>query len=879
MNKILLIDGNSILNRAYYGLPDLTTKDGRHTGAILGFIKIMHKVIGETGATHIIVTFDLKAKTFRHEMYSEYKGTRKPMPDELREQRAVIEDVLRSMNITIVTCEGYEADDVIGTLSRKADKEGYLVTILSGDRDLLQLATDRIMIKLPKTAGGKTVIYDYYADQVKEQYGVDPVTFIDLKGLMGDTSDNIPGVPGVGEKTAQKYLLEYGSLDGLYEHIDELKPGKGKDKLVENKELAYLSRDLATIRLDAPVEADLEAAEIRDMFNEESHKIFTDLELKSLYKYFDDIPQGASAGESLPELKTELISDASKLENVLAEDAEYMAVELFEGADGSAYAALCMSKEKVYIAACSILLSEDVLIDALKAKLKSPTKLVCGDAKALVERLGLTEDMDIRDTGIYAYLLNPLAAAYDYSDIALEYYGETLPTEKELFGKEKLSFGSGNTENHVKYMAYKAFVPFVARELLEGRLREEHLDGLYRDVELPCVFVLRDMESFGIGVDKDGLTAFGEKLKNRIDELTKEIHELAGEEFNINSTKVLGEILFEKLGLKSGKKTKSGYSTSVEVLEKIKDDHEIVGKILEYRQLTKLNSTYVDGLVEYISEDGRIHGRFNQTVTATGRLSSTDPNLQNIPTRLPLGREIRKVFVPKEGYTFVDADYSQIELRVLAHMSGDETLIEAYNKGTDIHAITASEVFGVPIDEVDSLMRRKAKAVNFGIIYGISSFGLGQDLNIGRKEAEEYIEKYFATYGKVKGFMDSCVAFAKEKGFALTMYGRRRPIPELKSSNFMTRSFGERAAMNSPIQGSAADIIKIAMNSVSKALKDGGFKSRLILQVHDELMIEASLDELEAVKTLLKEKMEGAAKLAVPLIVDVKQGDSWYAAK
>ncbi|MBR4513409.1 MAG: DNA polymerase I [Lachnospiraceae bacterium] len=878
MNKILLIDGNSILNRAYYGLPDLTTKDGRHTGAILGFINIMHKVLGETGATHIIATFDLKAKTFRHEMYAEYKGTRKPMPDELREQRAVIEDVLKSMNITIVTCEGYEADDVIGTLSRKADSEGYLVTILSGDRDLLQLATDRIMIKLPKTAGGKTEVYNYYADQVKEQYGVDPITFIDLKGLMGDASDNIPGVPGVGEKTAQKYLLQYGSLDGLYEHIDELKPGKGKDKLVENKELAYLSRELATIKLDAPVEVDLASTEIRDMFNPAAYDIFTDLELKSLYKYFDDKPQASSVAK-LPEMKTELISDVSKLEEVLSAPAEYMAVRLFKGEDGSAYASICMSEDKAYIAACSILLQEEAVLEALRDKLKTGAKLVCEDAKELIEPLGLTPEMDIKDTGIYAYLLNPLADGYDYTDLALDLYGETLPGAKELFGKDKLSFGSGNNENHVKYMAYKTFVPFVSRELLESRLKEEHLDGLYKDVELPCAFVLRDMERYGIGVDKEGLTAFGEKLKNRIDELTKEIHGLAGEEFNINSTKALGEILFEKLRLKSGKKTKSGYSTSVEVLEKIKDDHEIVGKILEYRQLTKLNSTYVDGLVEYISEDGRIHGRFNQTVTATGRLSSTDPNLQNIPTRLPLGREIRKVFVPQEGYTFVDADYSQIELRVLAHMSGDETLIEAYNKGTDIHAITASEVFGVPIDEVDSLMRRKAKAVNFGIIYGISSFGLGQDLNIGRKEAEEYIEKYFATYGKVKGFMDSCVAFAKENGYALTMYGRRRPIPELKSSNFMTRSFGERAAMNSPIQGSAADIIKVAMNSVSKALKDGGYKSRLILQVHDELMIETALDELEAVKALLKEKMEGAAKLSVPLIVDVKQGDSWYAAK
>ncbi len=878
MNKILLIDGNSILNRAFYGLPDLTTKDGRHTGAILGFINIMNKVLGETSATHIIVTFDLKTKTFRHEMYSEYKGTRKPMPDDLREQRAVIEDVLRSMNITIVTCEGYEADDVIGTLSRKADREGFLVTILSGDRDLLQLATDKIMIKLPKTAGGKTVIYDYYADQVKEQYGVDPITFIDLKGLMGDTSDNIPGVPGVGEKTAQKYLLEYGSLDGLYEHIDELKPGKGKDRLVENKELAYLSRELATIKLDAPVEVDLDAALIGDMYNTESYKIFTDLELKSLYKYFEDRPREASAAK-LPVFETELISDASGLEQALSQVSEYISVALFNGTDGSAYASFCISGGKVYIAACSILLSEDVLAEAIGARLKAGTKLVCMDAKELVDRLGLSADMDIRDIGLYAYLLNPLADGYDHADIALEFFGETLPSEKELFGKEKLSFGSGTNESHVRYMAYKALVPFAARQMLEDKLKEEKLDRLYKEVELPCVFVLKSMERFGIGVDRDGLLSFGEKLKVRIDELVKEIHRLAGEEFNINSTKALGEILFEKLGLKSGKKTKSGYSTSVEVLEKIKDDHEIVGKILEYRQLTKLNSTYVEGLKDYISEDGRIHGHFNQTVTATGRLSSTDPNLQNIPTRFPLGREIRKVFVPMEGYTFVDADYSQIELRVLAHMSGDETLIEAYNKGRDIHAITASEVFGVSIDEVDDLMRRKAKAVNFGIIYGISSFGLGQDLNIGRKEAEQYIEKYFETYGKVKGFMDSCVAFAKEHGYTLTMYNRRRPIPELKSSNFMTRSFGERAAMNSPIQGTAADIIKIAMNSVSRALGEGGYKSRLILQVHDELMIETALDELEDVKKLLKEKMESAAQLAVPLIVDVKQGDSWYAAK
>ena len=873
MNKILLVDGNSILNRAFYGLPDLTTKEGLHTNAVLGFLNIIFKVIDEEKATHICVAFDVKHPTFRHDMYKEYKGTRKSMPDELREQVPLIKEVLASMNIFTIERPGYEADDILGTLSRNADKAGYLVSVLSGDRDLLQLATDKILIRLPKTKAGKTIIESYYADNVKETYGVDPITFIDMKGLMGDTSDNIPGVPGIGEKTAAKLLTEYGSLEGVYDNLDTMKKSKMKDNLQEFKEQAFMSRELATIKLDCELEADLEDMLIEDMFNSISYDLFVKLEFKSYMNKFSDDAKG-KAFEISYELVEEFDDYTSLIKKV--KNASRVGFSIVSTNCEPQYVSICISTDLVYI----VKLINFLTIDMVSRDLQEVSgKLCCLDVKSQLPFITLGEESDVFDCGVGAYLINPMKDDYSYEHIANDYLGINLPDYKGLLGKEEITIMSSMNDNHCKYMAYLAVVSYMAYDKICEELKNKNMFDLYSDIELPCVYSLYDMEKNGIKVDKDALLQYGDNLKTRIEELTASIYSHAGEEFNINSTKKLGEILFEKLGLKSGKKTKTGYSTSVEVLEKLSKEHPVINDILEYRQLTKLNSTYVEGLSGYVKNDGRIHGKFNQTVTATGRISSTEPNLQNIPTRLPLGREIRKVFKPEEGYVFLDADYSQIELRVLAHLSGDSTLIEAYNKDSDIHAITASEVFDVPLDEVDDLMRRKAKAVNFGIVYGISSFGLGQDLDISRKEAEGYIEKYFSTYGNVKLFLDSTVKEAKEKGYTVTMFGRRRPIPELSSSNFMTRSFGERAAMNSPIQGTAADIIKIAMINVNKALKTGNYKSRLVLQVHDELLIEAKIEELDDVKQLLVTKMMEAANLKVPLIVDVHSGDSWYDAK
>ncbi|MBO5426628.1 MAG: DNA polymerase I [Lachnospiraceae bacterium] len=873
MNKILLVDGNSILNRAFYGLPDLTTKEGLHTNAVLGFLNIIFKVIDEEKATHICVAFDVKHPTFRHDMYKEYKGTRKSMPDELREQVPLIKEVLASMNIFTIERPGYEADDILGTLSRNADKAGYLVSVLSGDRDLLQLATDKILIRLPKTKAGKTIIESYYADNVKETYGVDPITFIDMKGLMGDTSDNIPGVPGIGEKTAAKLLTEYGSLEGVYDNLDTMKKSKMKDNLQEFKEQAFMSRELATIKLDCELEADLEDMLIEDMFNSISYDLFVKLEFKSYMNKFSDDAKG-KAFEISYELVEEFDDYTSLIKKV--KNASRVGFSIVSTNCEPQYVSICISTDLVYI----VKLINFLTIDMVSRDLQEVSgKLCCLDVKSQLPFITLGEESDVFDCGVGAYLINPMKDDYSYEHIANDYLGINLPDYKGLLGKEEITIMSSMNDNHCKYMAYLAVVSYMAYDKICEELKNKNMFDLYSDIELPCVYSLYDMEKNGIKVDKDALLQYGDNLKTRIEELTASIYSHAGEEFNINSTKKLGEILFEKLGLKSGKKTKTGYSTSVEVLEKLSKEHPVINDILEYRQLTKLNSTYVEGLSGYVKNDGRIHGKFNQTVTATGRISSTEPNLQNIPTRLPLGREIRKVFKPEEGYVFLDADYSQIELRVLAHLSGDSTLIEAYNKDSDIHAITASEVFDVPLDDVDDLMRRKAKAVNFGIVYGISSFGLGQDLDISRKEAEGYIEKYFSTYGNVKLFLDSTVKEAKEKGYTVTMFGRRRPIPELSSSNFMTRSFGERAAMNSPIQGTAADIIKIAMINVNKALKTGNYKSRLVLQVHDELLIEAKIEELDDVKQLLVTKMMEAANLKVPLIVDVHSGDSWYDAK
>ena len=876
MNKLLLIDGNSIMNRAFYGIPDMTTNDGRHTNAIYGFLNIILKVIEEEQATHICVAFDLKKKTFRHEMYEAYKGTRKGMPEELHEQMPRIKEILQAMHIRIVEQEGFEADDLIGTLSKKGEREGFAVTILSGDRDLLQLATDTVLVRIPKTKHGKTEVEDYYAKNVVETYGVTPLIFIDMKGLMGDTSDNIPGVPGIGEKTAAKLLAEYGDLDGVYAAVDSMKASRMKQNLIENKDLAYLSKTLATIKLDCPIPFEFSEATYHDPFNAEAYTLFEDLELKSFYKRFS-----VEKKEELT-FETVLIDDIDGYYAVLAKVLKAKEVSCaWITQDGEALGvAVCMDLEHVYLIRFMMFITEAMVADNLLALSRDyQVQLACMHVKKLLSFLDFHEEDAVFDAGLAAYLLQPNQSEYEYDTLAKVYLDVTLPSEKEMLGKEKLGYFSFEDERVQKWMAYQAIVPYKIKSVLREKLKETGMESLYDEMELPCLYALYEMEKNGIRVDGEALHQYGKKLRTRIEELTAEIHAMAGEEFNINSPKKLGEILFEKLGLKNEKKTKTGYSTSAEVLEKLKNAHPIIPKILEYRQLTKLNSTYAEGLAGYIRADGRIHGKFHQTVTVTGRISSADPNLQNIPTRMPLGREIRKVFIPEEGSVFVDADYSQIELRVLAHMSGDAALIAAYQADEDIHAITASQVFDVPLDQVDSTLRRKAKAVNFGIVYGISSFGLGQDLDISRKEAEGYIEKYFATYGKVKEFLDRTVEDAKKNGYTVTMFGRRRPIPELASSNFMTRSFGERAAMNAPVQGTAADIIKIAMVRVNRRLKKEHLQSKLVLQIHDELIIETKKEEVEIVQKILVQEMMHAADLAVPLLVDANVGDSWYDAK
>lgn len=876
MNKLLLIDGNSIMNRAFYGIPDMTTNDGRHTNAIYGFLNIILKVIEEEQATHICVAFDLKKKTFRHEMYEAYKGTRKGMPEELHEQMPRIKEILQAMHIRIVEQEGFEADDLIGTLSKKGEREGFAVTILSGDRDLLQLATDTVLVRIPKTKHGKTEVEDYYAKNVVETYGVTPLIFIDMKGLMGDTSDNIPGVPGIGEKTAAKLLAEYGDLDGVYAAVDSMKASRMKQNLIENKDLAYLSKTLATIKLDCPIPFEFSEATYHDPFNAEAYTLFEDLELKSFYKRFS-----VEKKEELT-FETVLIDDIDGYNALLAKLQKAKEVSFaWITQDGEALGvAVCMDLEHVYLIRFMMFITEAMVADNLLALSRDyQVQLACMHVKKLLSFLDFHEEDAVFDAGLAAYLLQPNQSEYEYDTLAKVYLDVTLPSEKEMLGKEKLGYFSFEDERVQKWMAYQAIVPYKIKSVLREKLKETGMESLYDEMELSCLYALYEMEKNGIRVDGEALHQYGKKLRTRIEELTAEIHAMAGEEFNINSPKKLGEILFEKLGLKNGKKTKTGYSTSAEVLEKLKNAHPIIPKILEYRQLTKLNSTYAEGLAGYIRADGRIHGKFHQTVTVTGRISSADPNLQNIPTRMPLGREIRKVFIPEEGSVFVDADYSQIELRVLAHMSGDAALIAAYQADEDIHAITASQVFDVPLDQVDSTLRRKAKAVNFGIVYGISSFGLGQDLDISRKEAEGYIEKYFATYGKVKEFLDRTVEDAKKNGYTVTMFGRRRPIPELASSNFMTRSFGERAAMNAPVQGTAADIIKIAMVRVNRRLKEEHLQSKLVLQIHDELIIETKKEEVEIVQKILVQEMMHAADLAVPLLVDANVGDSWYDAK
>lgn len=879
--KIVLIDGHSILNRAFYGLPDLTNSEGLHTNAVYGFLNILFRTLEEEQPQYLAVAFDVHAPTFRHQMYADYKGTRKPMPSELREQVPMLKEVLRAMDIELVEKAGYEADDILGTLAERCEKEGMEVTVVSGDRDILQLASDRIMIRMPKTVRGKTTIENYHAKEVLERYQVEPKQIIELKALMGDTSDNIPGIPGVGEKTATKLIVEYGSIENAYVHVEEIRPNKAKESLKNNYDLAVMSKKLATIDTQAPVECDLEHAKIRNLYTEEAYEMFRRLDFKNLLGRFD-----SAAVKEQDSLFIRVETDLEEAEALLKQAAVQPAVglELLESTAHEILGLAVAWEKDGEPEVCYIPASETVTVGFLKEKteeLFAAVEKVCVmDIKKLLKNVKNIRPEQVFDAGIAAYLLNPLKNTYTYDDLAKEYLQVYLPSTEEIFDTAKLpDLSAVSDELAGCYAGNMAYAVYRVREIMEQRLEAEGMSRLYQEIEIPLAFTLADMEDAGIRVEAEELKAYGERLQVRIGELEEKIYQEAGETFNINSPKQLGVILFEKLQLPGGRKTKSGYSTAADVLEKLAPDHPIVSDILEYRQLAKLKSTYADGLSAFIGPDGRIHSTFNQTITATGRISSTEPNLQNIPVRMELGRLIRKVFLPADGCVFIDADYSQIELRVLAHMSGDEKLIAAYRQAEDIHRITASEVFHVPFDEVTPLQRRNAKAVNFGIVYGISSFGLSQDLSISRKEAQQYIEKYFETYPGIKGFLDGCVEQAKEQGYSVTMFGRRRPVPELKSRNFMQRSFGERVAMNAPIQGTAADIIKIAMIRVNERLKREQLRARLLLQVHDELLIEAPLEEVDQVQRILEEEMTHAADLKVKLEIDMHTGNSWYEAK
>lgn len=934
--KLVLIDGHSILNRAFFGIPDLTNSEGMHTNAVYGFLNIMFKILEEEKPNYLTVAFDVSEPTFRHKMYDAYKGTRKPMASELKEQVPLMKEMLRAMGVTVIEKGGYEADDLLGTIAKRSEAKGVTVSVVSGDRDLLQLASDNIKIRIPKTKRTGTEIEDYNTKEVLEKYMVTPTQFIDVKALMGDTSDNIPGVPGIGEKTATAIIAQYGSIENAYAHVDEIRPPRASTNLKEHYDMAQMSKTLATIEINADIDYSLSDArleKVSDLYTEEAYLLCKRLEFKNLLGRFE-----VSAPKNLAEEHFKRIENKKEAERVFAalrgkecgfyvvpyeehHDAHMEAdgqmklfgdAGTFDGTAGSASGsnagasggagtlatesenagtpflglAVAYGEEDIYYVEAGAALGCDAIRKLFTES--GAASYATLDLKPQLAALGMLEKKcagtvsqeNLFDNTIAAYLLNPIKNEYPYEDIAKDYAGCMPPSRRDLM--EKLTCEKAAKEKpeaFLKYVCYMAYVAFASRKQLEAELKDTGMEELFTAIEMPLVFTLADMEKEGIIASGEALREYGDKLAVRIGELEQKIYEEAGEEFNINSPKQLGVILFEKLSLPNGKKTKTGYSTAADVLEHLAPDYPIVADILEYRQLTKLKSTYADGLVNYIAEDGRIHTSFNQTITATGRLSSTEPNLQNIPMRIELGRLIRKAFLPKEGFVFVDADYSQIELRVLAHLSGDEKLIEAYRTAQDIHRTTASQVFHIPFDEVTDLQRRNAKAVNFGIVYGISSFGLSQDLSISKKEAAEYIERYFETYPKIKGYLDGLVTEAKEKGYVTTMFGRRRQIPELSSSNFMQRSFGERIAMNSPIQGTAADIIKIAMNRVHDRLLEEGLKSRLILTVHDELLVETAENEETEVRKILAEEMHGAAELAVTLEIDVHSGHDWYEAK
>ena len=870
MKKLVAIDGNSIMNRAFYGVMNgkmLMTSDGVYTNAIFGFLSILFKLLNDEKPDYICVAFDLKAPTFRHKKYDGYKATRKGMPDELKMQIPIIKDILDAMNIKVLEIEGYEADDILGTLAKYGEKNDIDVLLLTGDRDALQLSSSRVTIRIPTTKMGKTESTDYTPSVVYEKYGIEPKEFIQIKGLMGDTSDNIPGVPGVGEKTAFALVKKYHDIDEIYTLLDEGKDveglkGKLKEKVIENRELAYLSRDLGMIFCDVPLAINIDDISKREFDNQKLANLFTKLQLKTFIEKLnlnmhEEKNDGREDNEEL------IIEDFSKLNLDGIKELSYY----WDNKGFAIYA-----NNKVYFTSFQ---DDDVLkrvfeSDALKIGFEEKKDYLKLKGK-LIEPKNMMFDLSIA-----AYLLNPAKSKYLLDDIIFEELGITFQEKKE----EQISFdGFENSsyedisQNISKYAKYI----FECKESYSKKLKDKEEYDLFENIEMPLMKVLAEMEFEGVLVDRKMLEEYSVSLNEKVTELTKDIWEMVGMEFNINSTKQLGEILFEKLKLPVVKKTKTGYSTDNTVLEKLSLEHPIIDKILEYRAMNKLKATYIDGIIPLINQKTkRIHAKFNQTVTSTGRISCTEPNLQNIPIRTQIGRELRKIFVAKEGYVFVDADYSQIELRVLASMSQDETMVKAFNEGKDIHAITASQVFNVPLEEVTKQMRSEAKAVNFGIVYGISDFGLATNIKTSRKKAKNYIEKYFETYPKIKKYLDNAVETCKEKGYAETMWKRKRYVPEINSKNYNVRQFGERVAMNAPIQGTAADIIKIAMINVQRELEERKLNSKLILQVHDELVIEAKEEEVEVVKELLIRNMQGVANMSVELKVEANVGKTWF---
>ena len=879
--RLIIIDGNSIINRAFYALPDMSNSEGLKTNAIFGFVRMMFKIIEDYQPTHMSVAFDKKAPTFRHKQYADYKAGRKKMPDELAQQLQPLKDLLDKFNINRLELEGYEADDLIGTVARLGEENDFKVYIVTGDKDAIQLASHKTTTLITKKGVGEVEEYDY--DSVLDRYEMTPTQFIDLKGLMGDKSDNIPGVPGVGEKTGIKLLKQYSTIENLIEHTDELK-GSIKKKIEENKDLALMSKELATIITNVPIEVKLEDLEYGDYNKDDVVEKFKEFGFTSLITKLLDIEGGETTIKEEIDLKIEHLDNVEDFIKK-AEENKKVIIDVI-GKEGNIldkrvlYVFLSLDGNEIYY------VNEDEL-PQIKTLLSNPE--IKKHGYDLKEDYILLKPYEIElnsmdfDITIAEYLIDSKSStSYECSAIAMKYLTRKIKSKEDLLGKG----AKAKKFDEIEFDELSAYIGDILNTVngvypkMEEKLKETEMDGLFYHVEMPLVEVLGSMEYIGMKVDKDQLNELKEKFTTIINELENEIFELAGEPFNINSPKQLGVVLFEKLGLPVIKKTKTGYSTNAEVLEKLRDKHEIIDKITEYRQIVKLNSTYVEGLLKIINpKTGRIHSSFNQTITTTGRISSTEPNMQNIPVKTEMGRDIRKVFVADDNCKLVDADYSQVELRVLAHMSGDENMIDAFKHGEDIHSKTASQIFDVDIKDVTSKQRIEAKAINFGIIYGKTDFGLSQDLNIPVPTAKAYIESYFSKYPKIKEFMDNAVETATETGYATTILNRRRYIPEIKASNFIVRNQGKRFAMNAPIQGSAADIIKVAMVNVYNKLKENEMKSKLILQVHDELIVEAVDEELELAEKIVREEMENAQSMDVKLDVDLNTGNSWYETK